>query len=79
MRMDELAEFFGFNSDIYEEDDVETLAGLVVKILGRIADVNDTVSYKGLKFTVKEIDGARITKLEIYKEPQSEEEITEEA
>ncbi len=79
MRMDELAEFFGFNSDIYEEEDVETLAGLVVKILGKIADVGNTVSYKGLKFTVKEIDGARITKLEIYKEPLPENSVEEEA
>ena len=56
MRMDELAEFFGLNADILEEDDVETIAGLVVKLLGRIACVGDTVSYKGLTFTVKEID-----------------------
>lgn len=71
MRMDELADFFGLNSDFLEEDDVETIGGLVVKLLGRIADVNDTVSYKGLTFTVKEIDGARITQLEIIKEPQA--------
>jgi CBS domain containing-hemolysin-like protein len=70
MRMDELAEFFGFNADILEEDDVETIGGLVVKLLGRIADINDTVSYKGLTFTVKEVDGARITQLEIIKEAE---------
>jgi len=67
MRMDELAEFFGINSDLLEEDDVETIGGLVVKLLGRIAEVGDTVSFKGLTFTVKEVDGARITQLEIIK------------
>ena len=72
MRMDEFAEYFGLNSDIFEDDDVETIGGLVVKILGRIADVNDSVSYKGFTFTVKEIDGARITQLEIVKEPAEE-------
>lgn len=72
MRMDELAEFFGLNADILEEDDVETIGGLVVKLLGRIAEVNDTVSYKGLIFTVKDIDGARITQLEIVKQPAEE-------
>ena len=72
MRMDELAEFFGINADLLEEDDVETIGGLVVKLLGRIAEVNDTVSYKGLTFTVKEVDGARITMLEIVKEPIDE-------
>ena len=68
MRMDELAEYFGLNPDFLEEDDVETIGGLVVKILGRIANVDDTVDFKGLKFTVKEVDGARITQLEIIKE-----------
>ena len=69
MRIDELAEFFGFNADIFEEDDVETIGGLVIKLLGRIAEVGDTVSFKGLSFLVKEVDGARITQLEITREP----------
>ena len=70
LRPDELAEFFDINDEeLIEEDDVETIAGLVVKMLGRIAEVGDMVSYKGLTFTVEEIDGARITKLKIYKEP----------
>ena len=72
MRMDELAEYFGLNNDIFEEDDVETIGGLVIKVLGRIADVGDTVSYKGFTFTVKEVDGARITQLEIIKEQTEE-------
>ena len=67
MRMDELAEYFGLNADILEEDDVETIGGLVVKLLGRIAEINDSVTFKGLTFTVKEVDGARITQLEIIK------------
>ena len=70
MRLDEFSEFFDLNhAPFEEEDDVDTIAGLVVKHLGRIADVNDSVSINGFKFTVVEVDGARITKLEIYKEP----------
>ena len=72
MRIDELAEFFGLKESLFEEDDVETLAGLVVKLLGRIAEVGDTVSYNGITFTVTEVDGARVTKLQIYKEPVEE-------
>lgn len=79
MRIDELVEFFDLKEALFEEDDVDTIAGLVVKLLGRIAVVGDTVSFNGLTFTVKEIDGARITKLEIFKEPVVEEEMTEEA
>ena len=72
MRIDELVEFFDLDENLFEEDDVETIAGLVVKILGRIADVGDSVAFNGITFTVVEIDGARITKLQLYKEPQVE-------
>ena len=72
MRIDELVEFFDLNEAQFEEDDVETIAGLVVKLLGRIADVNDAVTFNGLTFTVMEIDGARVTKLQVYKEPTLE-------
>jgi len=68
MRIDELVDFFDLDENLFEEDDVETIAGLVVKLLGRIAEVNDVVSFNGLTFTVVEIDGARITKLKIFKE-----------
>lgn len=47
-------------------EDIETIAGLVVKLLGRIAEVNDTVTFENLTFIVKEVEGARITKLEIF-------------
>ena len=69
MRIDELVEFLDLDRSLLEEDDVETIAGLVVKLLGRIADVGDSVSFDGLTFTVVEIDGARVTKLQVYKEP----------
>ena len=67
LRTDEVAEFIGISEETLEDEDVDTIGGLVVKLLGKIAEVGDTVSDKGLTFTVKEIDGARITKLEILK------------
>ena len=79
MRIDELVEFFDLKEALFEEDDVDTIAGLVVKLLGRIAVIGDSVSFNGLTFTVKEIDGARITRLEIFKEPVKEDEVSEEA
>ena len=70
MRIDELVEFLDLDPTLYEEeDDVDTIAGLVVKLLGRIADVGDSVASNGITFTVVEVDGARITKLQVYKEP----------
>ena len=77
MRLDEFSEYFNFDNDI-EDEDVDTLGGLVVKILGRIAEVNDTVDFKNFTFTVKEIDGARITKLKIVKHITEDEEISDE-
>lgn len=64
MRLDEVAEFF--DVEIVDED-VDTIGGLVVKELGRIAKVGDSVQINNLDFSVKEIDGARITKLVIIK------------
>ena len=78
LRIDELVEYFDLEEALFEEDDVETIAGLVVKLLGKIADVNDVVSFNGLTFTVVEIEGARITKLKIYKEPVKEESVVSE-
>ena len=45
----------------------------------KIAEIGDTVSFKGLTFTVKEVDGARITQLEIIKEQVEETPDSEEA
>lgn len=72
MRIDEFVEYFDLNEAQFEEDDVDTIAGLVVKLLGRIAVVGDKVSFNGLTFTVVEVDGARVTKLQVYKEPVTE-------
>ncbi len=70
MRLDEFAEFFSIDEEVIDDEDIDTIGGLVVKLLGRIAEVSDTVSLHGLTFIVKEIDGARITKLEIIKEAE---------
>ena len=78
MRLDEFSEYFDFDTDI-EDEDVDTLGGLVVKLLGRIAEVNDRVEFKNFTFIVKEIDGARITKLEIIRKSEVKEEVTEES
>ena len=67
--LDELVDYFDLNESLLEEDDVETIGGLVVKLLGKIADVDDVVTFNGLTFTVVEIDGARITKLRVFREP----------
>lgn len=76
MRLDEFAEFFNLNENEIDDEDIDTLGGLVVKLLGRLAEINDTVTFQDFTFVVKEVDGARITKLEIVR--QSKEETEEE-
>ena len=69
MRIDEIAEFFDIEENHFDYEDVETIGGLFVKILGRLAQVGDVVEIKeqGLKFSVQKVDGARITRLVIHK------------
>ena len=76
MRIDEIAEFFDIEENQFDFEDVETIGGLVVKILGKIAQVGDTVDIKeqGLTFTVQKVEGARITRLVIQKDKAVSEE-----
>lgn len=68
MRVDEFAEYFGIAEKEIDDEDIDTIGGLVVKQLGRLAEVNDTACINDLIFRVKEVDGARITKLEIIRQ-----------
>lgn len=74
LRLDEMAEFFGIDEEEYEEEDVDTVGGVVLKLLGRIAKLDDSVDWKNLTLQVKEVDGVRITKLLIVRHQQQEEE-----
>lgn len=77
MRLDEMAEFFEIPKETIDDDDIDTIGGLVVKLLGRIANTGDSAQFENLTFIVREVDGARITKVEIIKK-QDEEDCKEE-
>ncbi len=70
MRLDEFNEYFDAK---LEDEDVETIGGLVVKILGRIAQPKDSIDIENFSFTVLEVDGPRIVKLKIIKNTVEEE------
>jgi len=76
VRIDEINELLDI--DIVEED-VETIGGVVLKKLGKIAEVDDEVAIDSHIFTVKSIDGPRILKIYIKKaeEPEKLEEKAE--
>ncbi len=65
MRLDDFCEYFELkDKDIEDYDeDIDTVAGLVVKLLGRIAEEGDRAEFNDLLFIVKETDGARIAML----------------
>ena len=67
MRVDDFAEYFNIDEKEIDDEDIDTIGGLVVKLLGRLAEINDRAELHNLTFIVKEVDGARITKLEIIK------------
>lgn len=54
------------NIEIIDED-VETIGGVLIKTLGRIAEVDDRVELYGFEFTILSIDGPRILKIQIKK------------
>ncbi|WP_223690421.1 hemolysin family protein [Leifsonia poae] len=54
--IDELGELFGLELD---DDDVDTVGGLVSKALGRLPGVGSTASSHGLRFTVDRTEGRR--------------------
>ncbi len=60
--IDDFNEAFG--TDL-EQEDYHTLAGLVFGALGRAADVGDEIYVDGLRLGVLEVEGSRISRLEI--------------
>jgi putative hemolysin len=57
-----------FGTEI-EQEDFHTVAGFVFGLLGRQAEPGDEVSSDGLRFTVLEIEGTRIQRLEVEFKP----------
>lgn len=64
LRIDEINELFNLEID---EEEIETIGGLILKELGRVASVGDAIRIGDKIFTVYSVDGARITKLRVEK------------
>ena len=67
---DDLRELLGLGELPHEDDhDFRTAAGMVVAHFGRIPHAGEHFSWKGFRFEVVDLDGARIDKLLIAKIP----------
>lgn len=77
MRIDEFNDYFQLEAqNEVEDEDIETIGGLVIKNLGHIAKEGDCCTIDGFTFKVVEVDGARIVKIKIVapeKQPIEEE------
>ena len=60
--IDEMNERFGFG---FRSHEAETMAGLVVNALGKIASVGDEVEINGTRIRVEKVDRLRISTLSL--------------
>ena len=70
LRLDEFGELFSLRLD--DEQEAETVGGLVVERLGRLAEKGDAVELDGHRLVVEDVDGVRITRLRWIPAPPPE-------
>jgi putative hemolysin len=60
--------------DIPEDRDYDTIAGMVIDLLGRIPDENEhpEIAFSRVTFTVLEMEDKRISKIKITSNPMTE-------
>ncbi len=61
--IDDFKEFFGVDEETEEEKDVDTVGGLVMRILDKIPKEGDEIDWLGLKIKVEKMEGNRIKSL----------------
>jgi putative hemolysin len=66
MRVDEVNEAMGL--ELPEGEDYETVAGLIMKVMGRIPKQGDSLRYRGLRIVVTRMEGTKIEEVLITRE-----------
>ncbi len=77
--VDELAELFGTSLELEDEDEYDTIGGLVFHRIGRVPVPGDQVEVDGLRLTVESTDGRRVGKVLAIRERSFEEADDDEA
>ena len=67
LNLEDFAESTGLD---LPEGPYETVAGFVINEMGRLPDVDESVVALGRRFTVTELDGRRIARVRVTKEPE---------
>ncbi len=69
--VDELAELFDMTIELEDEDEYDTIGGLVFHRIGRVPVPGDQVEIDGLRLTVETTDGRRVAKVLAVREERS--------
>jgi putative hemolysin len=67
--LEEFKEFFGINENMPDEEHYRTLAGFVVDFLGQVPEVTDRFEWKDYQFEVIDMDGHRVDKVLVGRQP----------
>ena len=71
MQLEELLAKFGVEDDKYDAD---TVGGWASEMLEKVPEVGDTFRLENHEFTVTEMDGFRVTKVQVTDLPEEQEE-----
>ena len=70
--IEELAEFFDIELDLEDQDEYDTVGGLIFHRLGDVPKPGDRVNIDGLSLTVESTDGRRVSKVLAVREPRGD-------
>jgi CBS domain containing-hemolysin-like protein len=70
MQLQELLEKYGIEDNKYEAD---TVGGWAGEMLEKVPEIGDTFTLENRRFTVTEMDGFRVTKIQVTVLPEEEE------
>jgi putative hemolysin len=65
MRLDELEEVLQSRLDEHLREEVDTLGGAIMAVLGRVPDVGDEVTLAGRRLRVERLDGRRVDRVRL--------------
>ncbi len=66
VRIDDLTDFINLPPDAEENEEYDSIGGLMISYLGRFPDVGDSVEFDDVTFVVDECNMNRITKVHAY-------------
>jgi CBS domain containing-hemolysin-like protein len=70
--VDELRDLFDVELELEDEDEYDTVGGLIYHRIGGVPSPGDTVTLNGLTLTVETTDGRRVGKVLIVRKPRSD-------